>query len=94
VRWGTLDGTVTSVSGDVTARGLPGLGGASAACFSVTIRPAATALRLPDGRRAGLRKGLTVRARFLVTRCSILRYLCDDLRSRFDPVPASVPGSV
>jgi HlyD family secretion protein len=93
VRWGMLDGTVTAVSGDVTNAGMSGRGGGAPFCFKAMIRPTSTTLRLPNGWCAELRKGLTVQTRFLVTRCSLFRFLYDDARSLFDPEPASLPAA-
>jgi HlyD family secretion protein len=90
VRWGTLDGLVTAISGDVTNSSASGGGGGSPFCFKATIRPATTTLRLPNGLCGELRKGLTVQTRFLITRCSLLRFLYDDVRSLFDPAPTSI----
>jgi HlyD family secretion protein len=71
--WGTLDGQVTNIGGDIVA---PDPGAAPG--FKITIRPAATSLHLPNGARAELRKGLTVSARFLVARRSLLQFFYDE----------------
>lgn len=78
--WGALDGKVTAIGGDsmVSDRGAS-LG------FKVLVRPAATALRLPNGTRAELRKGLTVSARFLVARRSLLQLLYDEAGTWLNP---------
>jgi HlyD family secretion protein len=77
--WGTLEGTVTAIGGDslVSDRAPPG--------FKVLIRPAATALVLRNGTRAELRKGLTVSARFLVARRSVLQLLYDEAGAWLNP---------
>lgn len=70
--WGALTGTVRSVSGDLTTGALtegPG--------FKVLIEPDRTFLARPDGRRADLRKGLTVAARMVVAQRSVLQLLAE-----------------
>jgi membrane fusion protein, peptide pheromone/bacteriocin exporter len=78
--WGALEGEVTAIGGDsmVSGRGvLPG--------FKVLVRPSATTLTLPNGTRAELRKGLTVSARFLVARRSVLQLLYDEAGTWLNP---------
>ena len=78
--WGALDGKVTAIGGDslVSDRSAP-------PGFKVLVRPASTALILPNGARAELRKGLTVSARFLVARRSVLQLLYDEAGTWFNP---------
>lgn len=78
--WGTLDGSVTAVSGDW----VPG-GAGREPVFKVTIRPHATHLLAARGQRAELRKGLTLSARFLVAERSLLQLLHDDASAWFNP---------
>jgi len=87
-QWGTLDGTVLSVSADllVNASG----GNSAAPWFKVLVRPSGE-LRLPNGLRAGLKKGLTVQARFLVARRTLLQLLCDGASRWLDPRAAPRP---
>jgi multidrug resistance efflux pump len=78
--WGALDGEVMAIGGDsvVSDRTAP-------PGFKVLVRPAATALTLPSGTRAELRKGLTVSARFLVARRSVLQLLYDEAGTWLNP---------
>jgi len=78
--WGTLEGRVTEISGDFVAADHAARPG-----FKVTIRPSATHLTLPSGARAELRKGLTVSARFLVARRSLLQFLYDESGAWLNP---------
>ena len=71
--WGTLEGEVIDVGGDVVVSEHAAPPG-----FKVTIRPGTTHLRQANGARAELRKGLTVSARFLVARRSLLQFLYDE----------------
>jgi HlyD family secretion protein len=77
-QWGTLDGAVEQISAD-------GLTDGRSSAFKLTIRPAARALRLPNGVRGELRKGFTLNARFLVARRSLFQLLYDDTSAWFDP---------
>jgi HlyD family secretion protein len=81
-QWGTLDGIVTAISGDLVGAAGPG---GSAALFKVLVRPAATHLALPNGARGELKKGLTLSARFLVARRSLFQLLYDDVSAWLDP---------
>lgn len=82
--WGTLEGTVTAISGDLAEGGLRGTA-ASVAAFKVLVQPAATFVSLPNGTRGELRKGLTLSARFLVARRSVFQLLYEDASAWFDP---------
>jgi HlyD family secretion protein len=46
--------------------------------FKVLIEPHSTVLARPDGRRAELRKGLTLTARMVVAQRSLLQLLYDE----------------
>ncbi|HVT73903.1 MAG TPA: HlyD family efflux transporter periplasmic adaptor subunit [Lacunisphaera sp.] len=81
-QWGLLDGTVTAIGGDLLNRGG---GGPEANAFEVIVRPHATALLLSNGVRGELKKGLTLTARFLVARRSILQLLYDDADAWLNP---------
>jgi multidrug resistance efflux pump len=78
---GTLDGTVTSISGDLLRNGGP----ETNPSFKVLVQPAAAFIALPNGTRGDLKKGLTLSARFLVSRRSLLQLLYEDASSRLDP---------
>jgi len=78
-QWGTLDGTVATISGDfLTAN-------SSANIFKVVVRPAANFLNLSNGTRGELKKGLTLSARFLVARRSIWQLLYEDMSNWLNP---------
>jgi HlyD family secretion protein len=78
--WGCLEGRVSDISGDFIAPER-----ATTPGFKITIRPSATALQLPNGAQAELRKGLTVSARFLVARRSLLQFLYDESGAWLNP---------
>lgn len=87
-QWGTLDGTVISISGDLvggTGNNAANSSGSAPAGFKVLVRPAATFLTLPNGVRGELKKGLTLSARFLVARRSVLQLVYDDVSAWLDP---------
>jgi len=85
-QWGTLDGTVTGISGDLVGNA-PDTG--HGAGFKVLVQPAAGFLTLPDGRRGDLKKGLTLSARFLVTRRSLFQLLYEEASTWLDPQAGS-----
>ncbi|MEJ1973621.1 MAG: HlyD family efflux transporter periplasmic adaptor subunit [Lacunisphaera sp.] len=78
--WGALDGVVTAIGGDalIADRATP-------PGFKVLVRPAATHLTLPNGARAELKKGLTLSARLLVARRSLLQLLYDESSAWLNP---------
>jgi len=78
--WGTLEGVVTAIGGDVIVPE-----GAAIPGFKVCIHPKATHLSLPNGARAELRKGLTVSTRFIVARRSVLQLLYDESGAWLNP---------
>jgi len=88
-QWGMLDGTVTAIGGDLVNRG-DGNPGANA--FEVVVHPRTTALHLPGGARGELRKGLTLSARFLVARRSVLQLFYDDANALFNPLDGRSTG--
>lgn len=81
-QWGVIDGIAESMSGDMlrseSARG-------STAFFKVLIKPHKTLLHLPNGFRGELKKGMTVSARFLVARRTLLQILYEDVSQWLDP---------
>jgi HlyD family secretion protein len=87
-QWGLLAGTVESVAADAISADRQ-------AAFKVVIRPAALELHRPGGTSGFLRKGMTVTARFVVTRRSLWQLLHEDVSARFDPqaAPAALPGN-
>lgn len=85
-QWGTLDGTVTAISGDLQSTGgATSDASGSSVAFKVLVRPAAPFLTLSNGVRGELKKGLTLSARFLVARRSVLQLLYDDASAWLDP---------
>jgi HlyD family secretion protein len=79
-QWGLLEGEVESVAADSSANFNP-----TAAVYKIVIRPAAMALRLQGGVRGELRKGMTLSARLVVTRRSLLQLLHENLSGWLDP---------
>jgi membrane fusion protein, peptide pheromone/bacteriocin exporter len=90
-QWGTLDGTVESISGDMISN--PSSEHSSTSnqvYFKVIIRPEHITLTHSNGVRADLRKGMTLSARFLVARRTLLQILYEDVSSSFDPKAAPI----
>ena len=85
-QWGLLDGVVESVAVD------SGVGFNSVAPYKITIQPASTVLCLRDGIRGELRKGMTLSARLVVTRRSLLHLLYEDLSGWLDPEGVGASG--
>jgi HlyD family secretion protein len=79
-QWGLLEGEVKSVAADSSANL-----NSTVAVYKIVIRPAAMALRLRSGIRGELRKGMTLSARLVVTRRSLLQLLHEDLSGWLDP---------
>jgi multidrug resistance efflux pump len=79
-QWGTLDGVVEAISGDLVAAS-----GEKTSGFKALVRPRYLYLTLPNGLRAELRKGLTLTARFLVARRSLLEILYEDASAWLNP---------
>jgi membrane fusion protein, peptide pheromone/bacteriocin exporter len=77
--WGSLTGVVSAISGDLLT------GERREHLFKVTVVPEATTLRLPDGSATEIRKGLTLTARFFVSRRSVFQLLYDKAAYHFDP---------
>lgn len=77
-QWGLLDGTVESIAADSTASG-------QQLIFKVIVRPLANHLTLPNGVRGDLKKGLTLSARYLVARRSVLQLLYEGASNHLDP---------
>lgn len=79
-QWGLLDGEVESVAADSGADP-----NSNEAAYKIVIRPTATALLSRNGMRGELRKGMTLSARLVVTRRSLLQLLHEDLSGCLDP---------
>ena len=84
-QWGLLDGVIESVAADSISNG-------SQAAFKILVRPAALALRLPNGATEALRKGMTVTARFVVARRSLLQVLYGNATAWLDPQSQPSPS--
>jgi HlyD family secretion protein len=84
-QWGSLDGKVVAISGDLVISDASTAATNLMPAFKVMIRPAAGYLSLPNGVRGELKKGLTLSARFLVTRRSVLQLLYDDVSAWLNP---------
>jgi HlyD family secretion protein len=81
-QWGVLAGIVEAVGDDLLAseaQDAPGY-------YKVLIRPARSQLSLPNGAVGKLRKGLTLSARYVVARRSLLQVLYDDASAWFNPM--------
>lgn len=84
VQWGSLRGRVEAIGADL----LPGPAGAPG-YFKIVIRPEDTHLALANGVRGELRKGLTLTARYVVARRSLLQVLHEDASAWLNPQDAS-----
>lgn len=82
-QWGTLEARVESVSADFVANAAD-----APPHFKVRLRPMATHLALPGGVQAELKKGLTLTARYVVGRRSLLQILYDDAHAWLSPQTA------
>ena len=80
-QWGLLDATVTTLAADSSGNNSAN----STSGFKVTLQPAATTLYLPNGAAGPLRKGLTLSARFVVARRSLLQILYEDVSAWLNP---------
>jgi HlyD family secretion protein len=80
-QWGLLDAAVTTLAADSSGTN----GANSTSGFKVTLQPAATTLYLPNGAAGPLRKGLTLSARFVVARRSLLQILYEDVSAWLNP---------
>lgn len=79
-QWGLLDAIVMAIAADVS---LTGAGGAPV--FKVTIEPERAQLQLANGAIGRLGKGMTVSARLLTTRRTLLQILYQDASEWLDP---------
>jgi len=82
--WGVVSGIVESISGDMLI-GDNTSPVTSGTYFKVTVRPETSIVRLPNGTVGELRKGMTLSARFLVARRSLLEILYQDMSDWLDP---------
>ncbi len=87
--WGTLKGKVISISEDVfTDKGMP--------YFRVLCSIDKTIMKMRNGTEGALKKGMTVNARFIVTRRSLYHLLFDNVNDWLNPnnTPKTATASV
>jgi HlyD family secretion protein len=86
-QWGLLDGVVAAIADDA------GVASSSdrSVSFKVSIQPLTSTLHLPNGASGNLRKGMTVQARFLVTRRSLFNVLHEDVSAWLNPQEMAHP---
>ena len=80
-QWGLISANVTALAEDSSAASSTSI----TSGFKVTLRPAVTALRLQSGISGPLRKGMTLNARFVVARRSLLQLLSENFSAWVDP---------
>lgn len=80
-QWGLLDGTVTTIAEDSNTSS----SASGSTLYKVSISPAATALHLANGTAGTLRKGMTLSARFVVARRSLLQILYENVSAWLCP---------
>ncbi len=85
--WGSLEASVREIAADAERAG-PG----GAPVFKVLVEPRATCLVRPDGRRGELGRGMSVTARFLTARRSLLELLHQRAGDWLDPRQAAARG--
>ena len=76
--WGLLDGVVSEIADDASLDG-------ESPVFRIRCRLARTELSLAGGQRGLLKKGMTVRARFLIADRSLLELLFDGVDDWLNP---------
>ncbi len=79
-QWGLLDALVIAIAADVSVTDSGG-----APVFKVTIEPKRSQLQLANGAIGRIGKGMTVSARFLTTRRTLLQILYQDASEWLDP---------
>ncbi|MBK9392294.1 MAG: HlyD family efflux transporter periplasmic adaptor subunit [Bacteroidetes bacterium] len=77
--WGLLDAEITEISDDMI------VDEASHAYFRIRCKPEKTTLRLKDGTRANLRKGMSINARIVISRRSLFNLLFDKIDKWLNP---------
>ena len=70
-QWGLLEGRIAALAADATASSQP-------AVFKVVVQPVTLNLHLRNGVTGAVRKGMTLTARFVVGRRSLLQVLYED----------------
>jgi membrane fusion protein, peptide pheromone/bacteriocin exporter len=76
--WGTVEGTVEAISGDVSVDG-------QQPYFKVRCRLKKTSLQLKNGYKGQLKKGMTMQARFKIARRTIFQLLYDQTSDWLNP---------
>jgi len=77
--WGLLDARITEISDDMI------VDDASNAYFRIRCKPEKTTLRLKDGTRANLKKGMSISARIVISRRSLFNLLFDKIDKWLNP---------
>ncbi len=77
--WGLLDARITEISDDMI------VDDASNAYFRIRCKPEKTSLRLKDGTRANLKKGMSINARIVISRRSLYNLLFDKIDKWLNP---------
>lgn len=80
-QWGLLDGRVVALAADASSAANAG----TPPVFKVTIEPARDHLKLANGAVGTLGKGMTVSARFVTARRTLLQILYQDASEWLDP---------
>lgn len=83
-QWGLLEGEVVGVAADALSVG-------GRPTFKVTIQPQRSWLEQGNGARGALSKGMTVSARFLTARRTLLQILYQDASEWLDPQNRTTP---
>ena len=76
--WGTVSGVITSISGDVQIRG-------GEPFYKVTSSLDQSYLTLPNGVKGEIKKGMTLSARFIINRRSLMQLLYDKIDDWLNP---------
>lgn len=79
-QWGLLEGNVMGIAADASTTG-----GGNATVFKVTVEPVRFELTRANGAAGHLGKGMTVSARFLTSRRTLLQVLYQDASEWLDP---------
>jgi membrane fusion protein, peptide pheromone/bacteriocin exporter len=83
--WGFVTGRIVEISDDFILVG-------QAPRFRVTVEMDDTSLVLPNGARADVRKGMTLRARFMIADRSLWQLLRDDINGWVNPLIDPIQG--
>lgn len=85
-QWGLLDARVEQIGGDATLNG-------QSLYFRVLLKPQRDILRLRNGVEGALRKGMTLSARFVVNRRTLLQALYETTADWMNPQNGSSTGA-